>query len=108
MRCTYCALHCSLTAADAPAPACPSRCNVKTMAAARRRPMSVATIRFGATLWGFAQMMKRAARRHARFRDRLCERTLVAQIMARDEEVGRWFEVRGGRVRSRAGLHKKP
>src|SRR5580700_5195972 len=69
--------------------------------------MSVATTKFAVILWGFAQMMKRAARRHDKFRDRLRERTLVAQIKARDEEVGRWFEVRDGKVRSRAGLHPK-
>jgi trimethylamine-N-oxide reductase (cytochrome c) len=70
--------------------------------------MSVATIRFSATLWGFAQLMKHAARRHEKFRDRLRERSLVAQIKARDEEVGRWFEIRGGKVASRAGLHPEP
>src|SRR5262249_60486856 len=31
-------------------------------------------------------------------------RNLVAQIKARDEEVGRWFEIRDGRVRSGSGL----
>src|SRR5262252_1492713 len=70
--------------------------------------MSVSTIRFSAVLWGFAQLMKQQARRHQKFRDRLCERNLVAQIKARDEEVGRWFEVRNGVVRSGAGFHKRP
>ena len=43
-----------------------------------------------------------------KFRARLAERNLVAQIIARDEEVGRWFEVRGGKVTSGAGRHAKP
>ena len=36
------------------------------------------------------------ARRHPEFRARLKERNFVAQIMARDEEVGRWFEFKDG------------
>src|SRR5215471_19859409 len=68
--------------------------------------MSVATTKFCVILWGFAQLMKQQARRHLKFRDRLRERNLVAQIKARDEEVGRWFEVRNGEVRSGAGFHK--
>ena len=42
--------------------------------------MSVATMRFSAVLWGFAQLMKRQTRRHENFRARLRERNLVAQI----------------------------
>src|SRR5215470_18806698 len=70
--------------------------------------MSVATARFSAILWSFAQLMKLQARRHEHFRRRLRERSLVAQIKARDEEAGRWFEVRDGSVRSGAGFHKAP
>src|SRR5215471_6171033 len=70
--------------------------------------MSVATMKFSAILWGFAQLMKLQARRHEKFRDRLRERNLVAQLKARDEEVGRWFEVRDGKVRSGGGFHKAP
>src|SRR5258708_19703289 len=71
-------------------------------------PMSVATAKFSTILWSFAQLMKLQARRHEKFRHRLCERNLVAQIKARDEEVGRWFEVRNGAVRSGAGFHNPP
>ncbi len=42
------------------------------------------------------------------FGARLKERNLVAQIVARDEEIGRWFEIRDGKITSRRGLHKKP
>ncbi len=70
--------------------------------------MSIATKKFSAVLWGLAQLMKRAARRHPSFRERLAERNLVAQIKARDEEVGRWFELRNGALRSGAGLHANP
>src|SRR5258708_14264825 len=77
-------------------------------AAAWRNPMSVATTKFSAILWSFAQLMKLQARRHEKFRGRLHERNLVAQIKARDEEVGRWFELRNGKVKSGAGFHKAP
>ena len=53
-------------------------------------------------------MLKFQRRRHEAFRKRLKERNFVAQIMARDEEVGRWFEFKDGDIRSGAGLHPKP
>ena len=60
--------------------------------------------RFSLVLWGLAQSLKYAAWRHPAFRARLKERDLVAQIKARDEEIGRWFAIRDGKVRSGAGL----
>src|SRR4029079_10702551 len=48
------------------------------------------------------------AGRHAAFRDRIKERNFVAQIMTRDEGMGRWFEFQDGRIRSGRGLHAKP
>jgi len=38
----------------------------------------------------------------------LKQRDLVAQIMARDEETGRWFKLEDGRITSGAGLHPAP
>ena len=70
--------------------------------------MSVATAKFYVILWSFAQLMRLQARRHEKFRHRLRERNLVAQVKARDEEVGRWFELRDGIVRSGAGFHEAP
>src|SRR5258708_18120170 len=63
-------------------------------AAAWRNPMSVATTKFSAILWSFAQLMKLQARRHEKFRGRLHERNLVAQIKARAQQAGRWFSRR--------------
>jgi hypothetical protein len=40
--------------------------------------MSIATLRFSAVLFGFAQLMKHAARRHPAFRVRLGERNVRA------------------------------
>jgi molybdopterin guanine dinucleotide-containing S/N-oxide reductase-like protein len=52
--------------------------------------------------------MRYCAWRHPAYRAQLAERDLVAQIRTRDADVGRWFEIKGGKVRSRAGLHPRP
>src|SRR2546426_9239712 len=70
--------------------------------------MTVATTKLALILFGLAQLLKFKARRHPVFRARLKERNFVAQIMARDEECGRWFEFKAGDVTSRSGLHGKP
>ncbi|MFY9734143.1 MAG: molybdopterin-dependent oxidoreductase, partial [Rhodoplanes sp.] len=63
---------------------------------------------FKTILWTLGQTLIATAIIYPQFRMRLKERNLIAQIKARDENIGRWFEIRGGRVRSRHGLHKKP
>ena len=70
--------------------------------------MALAKLKFPIILFGAAQLLKRAAQRHPEFKARLKEHNLVAQIMARDEEIGRWFEFKDGKITSRAGLHAKP
>src|SRR5689334_15868727 len=70
--------------------------------------MSIATAKLSLILSGLSVMLKYKARRHAAFRKRLKERNFVAQIMTRDEEIGRWFEFKDGTVRSQRGLHAKP
>ena len=50
------------------------------------------TLTFPVILFGFAQVLKYAARRHPAFRARVAERNLVAQIKARDEEIGRYAQ----------------
>ena len=70
--------------------------------------MPFATIKFSTILLGFSQVLKFASRRYPRFHARLRERDLVAQMVARGEGIGRWYEIRGGKVRSRKGMHPKP
>jgi hypothetical protein len=70
--------------------------------------MSIVGIKFSLILWGLPQLLRIAARRHSHFRKRLRERDLVAQIIARDEEIGRWIEFRKGTIRSRRGMHPQP
>ena len=61
-------------------------------------------MKFKIILWGMAQLLKYAAWRYPTFRARLNERNLVAQLKARDEEIGRWYAIRDGRISSGAGL----
>ena len=46
--------------------------------------------------------------RHPAFSARLKERNLVAQFKARDEEIGRWYEIRDGKVTSGADCTATP
>ena len=69
--------------------------------------MAFAATKFSLILWGLARLLNYTARKHPEFRERLKERNLVARIMARDEEVGRWYEFRDGKVRSGSGRRKK-
>ena len=70
--------------------------------------MSAATLKFSTILFGFGQALKFVAHRYPKFQERVRERDIVAQMLARDEGIGRWYEFRGGKVRSRKGIHPKP
>jgi molybdopterin guanine dinucleotide-containing S/N-oxide reductase-like protein len=70
--------------------------------------MSLATVKLSGILWGLSQLLTFQARRHPEFRERLKERNMVLQILARDEETGRWFRFHDGRLTSGAGKHAKP
>ena len=70
--------------------------------------MSVDTMKFQTLLFAMAQAIRLTARRYPAFRERLKERDLTALIMAKDEEVGRSFTLKGGKLRSKAGIHAKP
>ena len=70
--------------------------------------MSAATLKFSTILFGFGQALKFVAHRYPKFQERVRERDIVAQMLARDEGIGRWYEFRGGKVRSRKGIHPNP
>src|SRR5882757_844574 len=76
----------------------------KMTAASRSGGTMLSVMKFQIILWGMAQLLKYAAWRHPVFRARLKERNLVAQLMARDEEIGRWYAIRDGQVTSGLGL----
>src|SRR5215212_6065949 len=70
--------------------------------------MTFSTVKLSTILFGLAALLRYQSRRHAPFRARLRQRNFVAQIMARDEECGRWFEFKDGAISSRSGLHPNP
>ena len=70
--------------------------------------MALAQVKLPVILFGAAQLLKFAVRRNPEFRARVKEHNLVAQIMTRDEEIGRWYAFDNGKVTTGAGLHSKP
>src|SRR5258708_19544684 len=64
----------------------------------------LSAMKFQIILWGMALLLKFSAWRYPVFKARLKERNLVAQLKARDEEIGRWFAIRDGKVTSGHGL----
>ena len=60
--------------------------------------MALARIKLPIILFGAAQLLKRAARRHPTFQARLKEHDFVAQVVTRYEQIGRWIEFKGGNV----------
>ena len=70
--------------------------------------MALAQVKLPIILFGAAQLLKFAVRRNAEFGARVKQHNLVAQIMTRDEEIGRWYGFDNGKVTTGAGLHAKP
>ena len=64
--------------------------------------------RFSITLAGLYAAMRYCAWRHPAYRAQLAERDLVAQIRVLDADIGRWYEIKAGTVRSSAGIHPRP
>ena len=64
----------------------------------------LSAMKFQVILWGMAQLLKFSAWRYPVFKARLKERNLVAQLKARDEDIGRWYAIRDGKVTSGHGL----
>lgn len=65
-------------------------------------------LKFSIILFGLWVMLKVTGRRYPAFAKRLKERDLVTQIKARDEEIGRWFSIKKGKISSRRGIHQNP
>ena len=70
--------------------------------------MMLSRVKFSIVLFALPVVLKFTARRHPAFSARLKERNLVAQIMARDEGIGRWISVRDGGITTGRGMHAKP
>ena len=59
-------------------------------------------------LFGIALAIRVTAWRYPAFRQRLKEKDLVVQIKLENNRIARYYALRGGRLRSAAGLHSKP
>ena len=76
--------------------------------AAGQAKSAAAEAQFTATLAGLEVALRAQARRYPEFAARLRERDLVAQIRLAGRARGRAYTIRGGKVRSRSGLHPAP
>jgi trimethylamine-N-oxide reductase (cytochrome c) len=59
-------------------------------------------------LLALGPMLDRAARSRPAFRVFARRHDAVVQVQLKDGSLGRWFEVRAGRIRSHAGIHPQP
>ena len=66
-----------------------------------------ADLRFSLILSGMDVLLRYCAWRYPAFRERLKEKSFVAQVRTVDGSVGRWFAFGNGTVRSGSGLHDK-
>ena len=66
--------------------------------------MNIAALKLGLILFGLSWLLKIQAWRYPTFRARLKQKNLTAQFIARDEEIGRWFTFRDGRITSGTGV----
>ena len=62
--------------------------------------MNLGTLKLSIILFGLSLLLKFQAWRHPAYRERLKEKNLTGQFIARDEEIGRWFKFEDGRVTS--------
>ena len=68
--------------------------------------MNLGALKLAIILFGLSLLMKFQAWRHPAYRERLKEKNLTAQFIARDEEIGRWFKFADGKVTSGSGVLK--
>src|SRR6478672_9625740 len=70
----------------------------------RGKQMNLGTLKLSIILFGLSLLLKFQAWRHPAFRERLKEKNLTGQFIAKDEEIGRWFKIADGRVTSGSGV----
>jgi trimethylamine-N-oxide reductase (cytochrome c) len=66
--------------------------------------MNLGALKLALILFGLSLLLKFQAWRHPAFRERLKEKNLTGQFIAKDEEIGRWFKIADGRVTSGSGV----
>ena len=55
--------------------------------------MNLGALKLSIILFGLSLLLKFQAWRHPAYRERLKEKNLTGQFIARDEEIGRWFKI---------------
>ena len=65
-------------------------------------------MKFALILYGLVWLIRISALRSKDYRDWLGEVDFTVQMRTFDGLIGRWFEIKGGRVRSGTGLHDDP
>ncbi|MBW1997258.1 MAG: molybdopterin-dependent oxidoreductase [Deltaproteobacteria bacterium] len=70
--------------------------------------MAFEKTQFSLILYGIEKMLKRAAKKHPFFKERLKEKNFTAQIKIKDGSAGRHFTFKNGKVTSRSGIHPNP
>jgi trimethylamine-N-oxide reductase (cytochrome c) len=70
--------------------------------------MSLKDTAFSVMLYGLQAIIKRTAKKHDTFRDRLKEHNATFQIKIADDTQGRFFVFQDGRVTSKSGIHPSP
>jgi len=70
--------------------------------------MAFERTQFSIVLYAIDKMIKRVAKRHPSFRERLKEKNFTAQIKVKDNSAGRYFTFRDGSVTSKSGIHANP
>ncbi len=59
-------------------------------------------------LFALPHVIRHTARKHHKFADHLLRKNCVVQIKLKDGSVGRYFNFKGGKLRSKAGIHPNP
>ena len=70
--------------------------------------MNVHQLKFSVLLFGLLQMIRYKAGQHPKFAARLKEKNFTAQMKTIDNEVGRIFTFRDGKIESKRGIHPSP
>lgn len=73
-----------------------------------RKRLASKIVNFDMLMYGLEKALNVARVIYPEFATRLAEREMVAQFYTQVEDAGHWFEIRGGKVKRKAGLHPNP
>ncbi len=70
--------------------------------------MKLRNLQFATILFGLEKIIKRTAKKHPVYAERLKENNFTAQIKLADDTVGRYFIFKNGTLRSNSAIHSSP